>query len=209
MSTRCPASVVALISLGLVGAAAIGLAQPEKQPEKPAAKAPQPDKPAAGHDMDKPDEPGAINLRLQKLAGNWQTATKMEMDGQPPMESKGTSTISGAMGGRSLHENGKGDFMGQPATDFKMWCYNTGSKKFEAVWSWTMSTGYLYMSGESKDEGKTIDWKAWYDGDSGREEFKALTTIASDDQFTVKLYGGKMPDGSPGPTMHITYTRSK
>lgn len=219
MCTRCPASLAIVISLGLVGAAAIGFTQPEKakpsdkpaaakQPEKPAA--PKGDKPAADPgDMHQQEEPGPVNQRLSKLAGSWETSTKMEMQGMPPMDSKGSTTITSELGGRSLHEKGHGEFQGQTMHDFKMWCYNTNSKKYEAVWSWTMSNGYLYMTGESKDDGKTIDWKAHFAGDKGHEEFKALTTLTDNDHFTVKMFGGKMADGSQGPDMTITYTRKK
>ncbi|MFO0839342.1 MAG: DUF1579 family protein [Phycisphaerae bacterium] len=154
--------------------------------------------------------PGPMNERMMKFAGEWSVETTMEMGEQPPSKSSGTYKISTALGGRFVQETGVGEFMGGPVNSFKMWGYNNGSHKFEAVWAWTMATGFLHMSGESKDDGKSIDWQCWYDNESGaREEFKAKHTFADDDHFTVKLYGGKMPDGSPGPTMTSTYTRKK
>lgn len=154
--------------------------------------------------------PGPIHAKLAKLAGEWEVTSRFEMAGQDPVETKGAATIKSELGGRFLHETASGEMMGMPTQEFKQWGYNNGSKKFEAVWSWTMSTGFLYMSGQSKDDGATIDWTAWYDDETGKkEEMKAQTTITDENQFKTKLFGGTMPDGSAGPTMIITYTRKK
>lgn len=226
ISLRTGAVLVLTLSLT---AAAIALTQPEKpsQPPKPATPpaakpdAPQPAKPdpakgaAPKNDADEAAamasmNPGPVNEKLQKLAGQWDTVTRLEMAGRDPAESKGAETIAGALGGRFLQETGTGQMAGMPTQSFKMWGYNNGSRKYEAVWSWTMSTGFLHMAGESKDDGKTIDWKAWFDNEIGvREEFKCLTTFTDADHFTVKIYGGTMPDGDPAPTMTTIYSRKK
>ena len=74
----------------------------------------------------------------------------------------------------------------------------------------TLSTGLLHMDGESKDDGRTIEWNAWYDDETGkRAEFKVKTAIADDDHFTHTMFGGKLADGSPGPTMTASYSRKK
>lgn len=191
----------------------VALAQDKPAATRPAA-------PAAGkaaqtpppemEEMMKLMRPGPQHERLLKLAGDWTVETTMEMAGAPAEKSSGTATLKPALDGRFMQETGAGESMGMPASHFKMWGYNNGSKKYEAVWAWTLGTGMLYMNGESKDDGKTIEWKAWFDNESGvREELKATTTHTDADHFSVKLYGGKMPDGSPGPVMTANYTRKK
>ena len=200
----------------LAGAAAVSfvaLAQDKPAATKPVASAAGKAGEAVPPEMEemmKAMRPGPQHERLMKLAGDWTVETTMEMPGTPPEKSSGTATLKPALDGRFIHETGAGQSMGMPTQHFKVWGYNNGSKKYEAVWSWTLGTGMLYMNGESKDDGKTIEWKAWYDNESGvREEFKATTTHTDADHFSVKLHGGKMPDGSPGPVMIANYTRKK
>jgi hypothetical protein len=219
MTTR---GLMAGVLVAVVGAAAV-LAQStgsKPQPEpKPAQRIDQPPKdrgkmpPEMEEHMKEAQAtmmPGPEHAQLQKLAGDWTVATTMEGAGMPKSESSGSATIKSALGGRFVQEIGSGEMMEQKAEHFKMWGYNNGTKKYEAVWAWTLSTSLLHMLGDSADGGKTIAWNAWYEDKPGhREEFKAKTTMKDDDHFTVEVFGGKMPDGSPGPTMTSTYSRKK
>lgn len=184
---------------------------PTAQPERPAApKATEPAKAADEAAAEGDDQPGPAHARLMKLAGNWKVTVKLEMDGIPPMESTGSMKVSAELGGRFLHERGGSEAAGQQTEEFKMWGYNNASKKYEGVWTWTLATGLLHLTGESKDDGKTIDWEAWYYNRSGnKEEFKVQHAFTDDDHFSVKLFGGKLQDGTPGPTMNISYARNK
>ena len=66
------------------------------------------------------------------------------------------------------------------------------------------------MTGASEDEGKTIKFTASFENEIGvKETFNITYRMADDDHFSIVLDGGKMPDGSPGPTMETTYTRKK
>lgn len=193
------------------GAAALALTQPETAKSQPA-----PDKPKPEGTVDPeaaPDaaiNPGPVHEKLMKLAGSWETSTSMEMQGIPPSKTAGTVTINASLDGRFLQESGAGEMMGVPTKDFKMWGYNGASKKYEGIWAWTMSTGFLYLKGNSTDNGKTVDWDAWFDNESGeREELKVRTMFVDEDHFTVKLFAGTMPDGSPGPVMVTEYSRRK
>jgi hypothetical protein len=218
-------SLLAVLVGGTLVAAAAGLAQPDKPkspapPAKPTTPA-QPDRPGAQPDKAKPAgmddkmqevqeamQAGPEHAKLTKLAGTWDVVTTMEGAGMPPNKTNETSTITSELGGRFVHEKSKGEMMGRPVESFKMWGYNRGSKKYEGSWAWTMNTSVLHVDGESKDGGKTIDWNAWYQATPDhREEFKVHYIFTDDDHFTVKLDGGKMPDGSPGPVMTSVYTR--
>lgn len=198
--TKAPFTIAGVLLIG--AAATLAFTQPEKAPaDKP------PEAAAAEGDA---TNPGSIHAKLMKLAGSWETATTFEMAGQPATKSKGAVSIAEALDGRFVQETGSGEMEGMPVKDFKMWGYNGGSKKYEAVWTWTLSTGFLYLNGESKDGGKTIQWKAWFDNESGeREDFEATTTFTDDDHFSTKLYGGKLPVGSAGPVMLTEYSRKK
>lgn len=154
--------------------------------------------------------PGPAHEKLMALAGEWKTRQTMKLAGMPDDVSEGAVTLAPMLGGRFIHESGKGQAMGMDAEHFKMWGYNNGSKRYESVWTWSLSTGLLHMEGASGDEGKTIDWDVWFINEAGmKEEFKCKTTFADADHFSHRLYGGKMPDGSPGPEMTTEYTRVK
>ena len=100
--------------------------------------------------------------------------------------------------------------MGMPFKSAKLIGYNKGSKKYEAVWTYTLGTGMMMMNGTSDDDGKTIKYTASFDNEVGaKETLNATSRFLDDDHFTVVLDCGKTPDGSPGPTMEATYTRTK
>jgi hypothetical protein len=190
--------------------------QPTPKPAErvqPPVKSVQPADPASKPQrvMDGPDQEmtGPEHAQLAKLAGDWTVATTMEM-GTMKMKSSGTASFKAALGGRFLHQTETGEMQGQKTETFKVWGYNSDSHKFESVWTWTMNNSLLHLTGDSTDGGKTIDWAVWYQkSPTEKEEFKATTTMPDTDHFTVKLFGGKMPDGSPGPVMTSTYTRKK
>jgi hypothetical protein len=197
-----------------------GGGQPPAKPAQPPAKPAQPGnagKPATPEPLrgaqpqeHTPEMPGPEHAQLGKLAGEWTVTTTMEMGDMPKQESAGTASIKSALGGRFLHETAGGELMGDKTETFKVWGYNSASKKFESVWTWNMNTSLLHLTGDSKDGGRTIEWDVWYQkSPSEREEFKASTSMAHADHFVVKLHSGKMPDGSPGPVMTSTYTRKK
>jgi len=178
---------------------------------QPPAKSVQPAEPGmkAQPDDHMQQMPGTEHAQLAKLAGDWTVSTTMEM-GTMKKESTATSSFKTVLGGRFVHQNETGEMQGQKADSFKVWGYNTDSHKYESVWTWTMNNSLLHLTGDSSDSGKTIEWAVWYQkSPTEREEFKATTEMPDADHFTVKLFGGKMPDGSPGPVMTSTYTRKK
>jgi len=153
-------------------------------------------------------EIGPENERLAPLAGKWKVVTTFEQEGAPSESTESTATIVSVLGGRFLQETSTGTMMGMPHENFRMWGYNVGAKRYEAVWAWTMSTGFLHLEGHSSDDGATIEWDAWYDDESGtRQEFQVKTTITDNDNMTIVLHAGTMPDGSAGPVLTSTYTR--
>jgi hypothetical protein len=154
--------------------------------------------------------PGPAHQKLAKLAGEWTTKTKLVVGGAPAEETEGTAKSTMVMGGRFLHQEDSGTTMGMAFTSAKLMGYNVGSKKYEAVWTYTLGTNMMMMTGTSDDDGKTIKFIASFDNEIGvKETFNITYKIADDDHFTIVFDGGKMPDGSPGPTMETTHTRKK
>jgi hypothetical protein len=154
--------------------------------------------------------PGPAHEKLAKLAGEWTTRSKLAVPGQPPEETEGTSKIAVVMDGRFIHQEDSGTMMGMPVKSAKLMGFNNGSKKYEAVWTYSLGTNMMTMTGTSDDGGKTIKCSASFDNEMGVKETLNVTyKLSDDDHFTVVLDGGKMPDGTPGPTMETTYTRKK
>jgi hypothetical protein len=238
MKTRPVLTVLALAA----AAGGVALAQqPSAQPgqAKPPPKAPapaQPTKPRAPAAPAKPEaaqpgmpsaeeiqqmqaamaeagKPGPEHEALAKRAGEWTTTTRFDMgEGQPAMTSTGTAKISMILGGRFQVEDGEGTMMGQPYTSHKMLGFNKATRKYEGVWTYTMSTGMMTMSGASTDGGKTTQYEATVTEAPGApEHFWITVTNTDDDHFTVRL-SMQSPDGKqgqPGAVMETTYTRKK
>jgi len=67
----------------------------------------------------------------------------------------------------------------------------------------------MNLTGTSKDDGKTVNFAANFNDDSGAKQgFDVATRQLDDNHFVVGLYA-KNPDGSRGPAFETTYTRKK
>lgn len=154
--------------------------------------------------------PGKVHERLAKLQGKWKVTSTVTVAGTEPQTSDGNAELKMILGGRFVQETGDGSLMGFPVEHVRVWGFNNGTNKFQAIWLYTMSTGFLFLDGTPSDDGKSIQWMGHFDNEAGiREELTAVTTFADDDHFEVVLSAGKMPDGSTGPTMKAAYSRVK
>jgi hypothetical protein len=154
--------------------------------------------------------PGPAHQELARLAGDYQTLTRFRIaPGAPPVESSGTAKLVMILDGRFLREENAGTTMGQPYFGMRLVGYNNGSKKYEGIWTYTMSTSMMSLSGASPDGGKTIDFVATFDNPAGvRESLQIVQRRLDDDRFVVELVGNN-PDGTPGPRLETTYTRKR
>jgi hypothetical protein len=200
--------------LTLLALAACGLGFAQDAPKQEPAPAPAPAAaPAMTPEMEaamKAMQPGPMHAALAKFAGSYTTATTFTAKpGDPAQNSTGTATLKMSLDGRFLVEDGGGTSMGMPFTSFRLMGYDNGAKRFEGIWTWTLSTCVLKVDGHSSDGGKNIWWTASYhDGLGKLQTFKALMHTVDADHFTEKIEG-KNPDGTPGPVMETTYTRTK
>lgn len=154
--------------------------------------------------------PGAPHAALAKLAGEYTTSTKVFMQpGAPPQESAGDAKLWMTLDGRFLAEEDSGSFFGQQTKSFKMVGYNNASKRYEGIWTYTMSTSIMSLIGTSADGGKTITFSASFDDQSGVKQKLDINMRQSDDDHFVVEISGKTSDGKPGPRLVTTYTRKK
>ena len=182
---------------GATGGAAVGGMQQQQQQQQP-----------PGHDeeqMMRNATPGEPHQQLAKLAGEWTYTTKLTMPGQEATESKGTAKMMMTLDGRFLHEQSQGEMMGMPITTTRVLGYNNATKNYEAVWTWTMSTGMLLLKGPSPDGGKTINLDGGYEEAGGKQKMVVKMSILSDDHFTYELGHGD-PNGA---VLTMNYQRKK
>lgn len=169
-------------------------------------------KPPAGAAGQPPDEqqmmanaqPGEPHRQLAKLAGEWTYTSKLTVPGQEPQESKGTAKMTMALDGRFLHEQNTGEMMGVPVTGSRVTGFNNATKKYESVWNWTMSTGFLILSGTSPDNGKTINLAGGYDEADGHHKMTVAMKVLSDDHIVFEMGSPEAPGGA---VMVLDYTR--
>src|ERR1043165_7012037 len=68
---------------------------------------------------------------LQKLAGKWDTVSKMSaMPGMPAAETKGTSEARSILGGRQVLEQSQGTMMGKPFNGLFLIGYDNTLKEY-------------------------------------------------------------------------------
>lgn len=153
--------------------------------------------------------PGPEHKRLAKLAGEYTTATKFfAAPGAAPMESSGDAKLSLTLDGRFLVEEDTGTFAGQPSKAFKMLGYNNASKRYEGIWTYTMSTAIMTLNGTSSDGGKTATFSASWDDEGGaRRNLQVVMRSIDDDHFVVELIDKS--SAKAGPTLATTYARKK
>ena len=157
--------------------------------------------------------PGTEHAQLGQLVGEWNARTSVKMvEGQPPMVSEGTCTITSVHEGRFIHLEDSGEMMGMPFKSGKIMGFNNASKKYESVWTYTMGTSMMVLSGTSKDGGKTIDMVGKYEDSAemgGVQTMRIAIKIESKDSFTMETTHEPSPSHPAGGSMSTVYTRKK
>ncbi|HEU4387332.1 MAG TPA: DUF1579 family protein [Blastocatellia bacterium] len=153
--------------------------------------------------------PGAAHQLLLKRVGEYTTTSRFTIPGSAPTESTGTARISAALDGRFLVEENSGSLLGAPIRGLRYYGYNNGSGKYEAIWTYTMSTAIMTLVGTSADGGKTVSYTATHDDANGAKQTLYVTTKQIDDDNFVEQIHGVNPDGTRGATVETTYVRRK
>lgn len=154
--------------------------------------------------------PGPEHESLAKQVGTWSVSTKIWMDPtQQPMESIGTAEFKLVMDGRFLHQEYKGEMMGMPFTGWGFDGFDRVTGKYTSFWIDSMSTSPTYLTGTSKDGGKTLEFTGemshWQSGSTVKTRW--VTTHTSDEESHVEMYvthGDK-----EAKAMELVYKRKK
>ncbi|MEK7467894.1 MAG: DUF1579 domain-containing protein [Planctomycetota bacterium] len=158
---------------------------------------------------DDPMKPGPEHAALAKLAGKWDVASKFyDMEGKAT-DSKGSAEFKVIFDGRYVQQDYKGEMEGTTFTGLEIIGFDRVSKKYTAHWIDSMSTGAVWLTGTSKDAGKTIEFTGkMSDPSSGGEiESRWVHTHKGDDSFVFEMFL-KLGDKEV-KFMELTYTRKK
>ena len=154
--------------------------------------------------------PGAPHKILEDMTGTWDTRTKSYMEpGQPPVESTGTCEQRMILDGRFLHQEFKGDMMGDPFTGIGVTGYDNHKKTYVSTWMDSMSTGIYYFEGPADPDGKIITQEC--SGDDpvrGPMTWRSVTKIVDDNSHHFEMYGTDR-SGKEELMMEIVYTRKQ
>lgn len=145
------------------------------------------------------------HTELQRLVGDYTTVAKLMVGGSEAMETEGTAKVSSMLEGRFISLEETGETMGLPSKSFKMWGYNSGSRKYESVWTYTRSTAMMTLTGAA-EEGQPIVLEGGYDEADGRSRYRVTLRIANEKSFVVEMIA-LGADGSEVATLQTTYTR--
>lgn len=161
------------------------------------------------HAMGQSATPGAPQEFLAKRAGEYTRVIKfVGQPGADGMQSTGTAKISVVLDGRFILEENSDVVFGRPVHGMRLWGYNNVTKQYEAIWTYTMSTAILMLTGTSSDGGKTIDYTGTTDEPSGKIPLHARVRQIDGDNFVVTL-SSNSPDGKEAVFQETTYTRKK
>ena len=77
------------------------------------------------------------------------------------------------------------------------------------TWTYTMSTGFLDLTGTTDDGGKTIRWSGGYVDEKGaRQKLRIVQEQSSPDNFSIAIYEDG-PNAPKHPVQKLIYTRKK
>lgn len=156
-------------------------------------------------------KPGPEHQQIGKVVGEWDVACTMWMQpGQPPSKSTGSNTFTAKHDGRFIKGQFTGSFAEQPLTGHTTNGYDRAAKRYFTTWCDSMGTGFVYLTGTSNDQGKSIT----YSGEmvcpvSGPLSVRQVETHQTDDRFTIDMYQTPKSGGQESKSMELAYTRRR
>lgn len=163
------------------------------------------DAPAATQPTNDPKfaRPAAAHERLARRAGKYKTAIRFKSKAPTgDLVSEGQAELRMTLDGRFLIDENSGVLMGRNFTGLRMTGYNNATRRYEATWADTNATGLVQLVGESKDDGKTVEYKAKFETANGSLDFNAIDRQVDDDSFVITILAG-------GSVLDVTYTRAR
>lgn len=161
--------------------------------------------PARGSAQAPDHPPGAQHAALMKLAGEYDAHTTYYWTpGQAPQESHGITVLTSVLGGRFLMQEDFDKARSGPPSGIRLYGFNVAAKQYEAMWSYTRSTGLLSMKGTSDDSGRSIRFAGrWEKGEGRFRSLNATLRLIDDRRFAIELSGETAQD----PRVETVFTR--
>ena len=209
--------VTAILATPLLVSRAGGLQQDQKLPSG----APMPDMASMMKKMFAVAKPGEPHKKLDYFVGNWDTTTKMWMEGPsgPAMESKGTASNKWVLNNHFLLEETEGDMM-IPDEQMQMkkvnhqgmglLGYDYYRNLYIGTWADSMSTTILDFAGMCDQAGKVFTYYGQMDEpmlDVRGRTVKYVTRIVDQDHFTFEIYD--LVAGDNYKVLQVDYARKK
>ncbi len=156
--------------------------------------------------------PGKPHEIFKKFDGEWTTTTKVWMGGpgKKPMETKGAAVYKTIMGGRFLHQDASGTFMGGPMKGIGIMGYDNFKKLYTMVWVDNQGTAMYFAKGTRKPGSKEIHLFGTMDEptlDMVGRTVRYSVTLVNDDKHVFASYD--LAVGLDYKVFEITYTRKK
>jgi len=152
--------------------------------------------------------PGPQHEALAARAGSWNVEGKVWMEpGADAMPMPATAQTQALLGGRTIIEEFKSDFMGMPFEGRLLQGYDNLNEQYWCLWTDNMSTGYWLSHGTEISPG-TIDLMGTaIDVLTPKGRPVHMMIIAEDDgSYTMKMFDTD-EDGDEHQTMELHYTR--
>jgi len=181
------------------------------QEKKPAAPPMSKEQQAQMDAMMKAMAPGPAHKQLAQLVGDWTFTSKMWMDpSAPPTDMSGTTSYRMILGGRYLHGEHHGSFMGMPFEGLGDVAFDNLTQKYYASWMDNMGTSLLVLPG-SYDAAKKAYTFTGEMPDPAKPSvvIKVREVITLVDADTHRLEWYQTQGGKEARTMEIVYTRKK
>jgi hypothetical protein len=153
--------------------------------------------------------PGPEHQRLAKLAGKWKLqVTSWMAPGAPPQKSEASAEFKSIFGGRYLHQEVKGDMMGQPFEGMGIEGFDNVTRERFGTWVDNMSTGAMLVRGKCAADAKKCTLKGRVpDALAGKEVPVSETVTTTDDNHFTFEMNGPGPGGKTFKMLEIAYSR--
>jgi hypothetical protein len=150
--------------------------------------------------------PGEEHRMLAASAGDW-TVDGQHFMGPQPTPMKGSAKRVALWENRYVHEEFRGEFMGETYEGAGVVGYDNAEKRYVGTWVDNMSTGIATMKGTYDAATKTYTWNMDPMKGPGGKEYRHRMTVkvVSDKEFTSTMY--KIGDEGEQKTMELRYTK--
>jgi len=159
----------------------------------------------------KANEMGEHHQHLADSVGNWDVAGRFwSAPGEPPTETKGSSTIQLLHGGRYVKDEFSSEWMGVPFTGTAITGYDNVKQKYVSIWFDSMSTGFMIAEGTCLDGGRRVEMIGEYQDPmtGGAKKTRMVIRVDGPDKKSEEMFETGA-DGKEVKTMELIYTRGK